>query len=189
MKNWDYYYRKTGKEPRTLLVEAVINVKNKNKALDLGAGNLRDTIYLIKKKFNYIDIVDKQIEIKKYAKKIDSKKICIHIISFDKFKFKEKYDLINAQYALPFIKKEKFYKLLYNIKKSLNKEGIFTGQFFGEKDDWKNRKNMTFISKQQAKKVFKGFNIIKFLEEEKDEITAIGEKKHWHVFHFIAKKI
>jgi hypothetical protein len=32
------------------------------------------------------------------------------------------------------------------------------------------------------------FEIIEFIEEEKEGSTAAGTNKHWHVFHFIVRK-
>jgi len=89
---------------------------------------------------------------------------------------------------LPFMKKSDFIKTFSKIKKSLNKSGIITGQFFGVHDTWKNNKNMTFVNIKQARRLLQDLKILYFFEEEKDGSTALGQNKHWHVFHFIAKK-
>jgi hypothetical protein len=34
-----------------------------------------------------------------------------------------------------------------------------------------------------------GLELLEFIEEEKDGMQANGQEKHWHVFHFIARKI
>ena len=109
-------------------------------------------------------------------------------MTFNKFNFDKKYDLINAQYSLPFMNKKDLFKVLPKIKKSLNKSGIFTGEFFGVRDSQNRDKSMTFLDIKEAKKIFNNLKLIYFYEEEKDGKTAIGEEKHWHIFHFIAKK-
>lgn len=185
--NWEKYYKKTGLGPRKLLIKATLYLKNKDNALDLGAGNLRDTIYILKKGFKNIDVVDKQREVKECAENLGPR-VHTHIVHFDKFILKKKYDIINAQYALPFMRKEKFEEFFEKAKKSLNTKGVITGQFFGERDSWKNKKIMTFINVKKAKKMLNGLKVVYFLEEEKDGTTALGEQKHWHVFHFIARK-
>ena len=48
---------------------------------------------------------------------------------------------------------------------------------------------MTFHTKEQMEKLFSDMEVILLDEEEKDDKTANGTPKHWHVFHFIAKKL
>ena len=187
-KYWNKYYANTKNSPRKLLVKSLKYPHKNNHALDLGAGNLRDTAYLLKKKFKNIDAVDKQKKMRVFAKKFDESRITVFIMPFEKFEFQKKYDIINAQYALPFMKKSDFIKTFSKIKKSLNKSGIITGQFFGVHDTWKNNKNMTFVNIKQARRLLQDLKILYFFEEEKDGSTALGQNKHWHVFHFIAKK-
>src|SRR3989338_2048493 len=74
------------------------------------------------------------------------------------------------------------------IKNSLVKEGIFCGQLFGIHDQWNNRVEMIFHTKEQAERLFSDMEIISFEEEEKDGTIADGTPKHWHIFHFIPRK-
>lgn len=67
-------------------------------------------------------------------------------------------------------------------------EGIFTGQLFGDKDEWNGSENMTFHTKAEAINLFANFEVLDFEEEEADKPTAAGIMKHWHVFHFILRK-
>ena len=46
---------------------------------------------------------------------------------------------------------------------------------------------MTFFSKNQVCELFKNFDILNFKEVEVDKRTGLGELKHWHIFHVIAK--
>jgi len=48
---------------------------------------------------------------------------------------------------------------------------------------------MTFHTKEEAERLICGLKIVKFKEEDKEGKTAVGPIKHWHVFHFIAKKL
>lgn len=47
---------------------------------------------------------------------------------------------------------------------------------------------MTFLTKVQAMELFENFEIIRFKEIEKDDLTGLGKMKHWHIFDVIAKK-
>ena len=75
------------------------------------------------------------------------------------------------------------------ISSSIVKNGYFVGNFLGVNDEWKStRKEMTFLTKDQVKEVFKEFEIIDFKEVEKDALPGLGKIKHWHIFNIIAKK-
>lgn len=68
--------------------------------------------------------------------------------------------------------------------------GYFVGNFFGENDSWNETKpQMTFLTKVQAMELFESFEIIRFKEIEKDDLTGLGKMKHWHIFDVIAKKV
>ena len=47
---------------------------------------------------------------------------------------------------------------------------------------------MVFLSKTEVLELFKNFDIINFKEKEEDKKTALGVKKHWHIYDVIAKK-
>ena len=85
--------------------------------------------------------------------------------------------------------KDKFEELWNKISSSIVKNGYFVGNFLGVNDEWKStRKEMTFLTKDQVKEVFKEFEIIDFKEVEKDALPGLGKIKHWHIFNIIAKK-
>lgn len=68
--------------------------------------------------------------------------------------------------------------------------GYFVGNFFGENDSQNETKpQMTFLTKEQAMELFENFEIIRFKEIEKDDLTGLGKMKHWHIFDVIAKKV
>ena len=47
---------------------------------------------------------------------------------------------------------------------------------------------MTFLTKKQVMELFKDFEIIRFKEIEKDDLTGLGKMKHWHMFDVISRK-
>ena len=47
---------------------------------------------------------------------------------------------------------------------------------------------MTFVSRADTENILKSLTVLSFEEDEHDKVTAAGEMKHWHVFHFIVKK-
>ena len=182
---WKQYFKKHAKrKPREQLVRA-ISYANKGNALDLGSGTCIETKYLVKQGFNVI-AVDSAPEAKKYA----NKRFEFKNISFQEYKFPlNKFNLINAQFALPFYGKKGFNGFIKKIIGSLKPKGVFVGQFFGKKDSWNiGKPELVFHVKQQVINLLSDMKILEFIEEEKDGKTASGNLKHWHIFHFIVQK-
>ena len=189
-KDWQEYYEITkGRPPSRLLIEALGYVINKGKAIDIGGGALKDTRYLLEQGFD-VTVVDKADLMAKEAEAIKSNKLHCFVSSFADFDFpKNEYDIASAMYSLPFNPPENFDTVFTKIKKSLVKGGIFCGQCFGVSDGWSANPKMTFHTKEQVEKLLSDTEVILLDEEEKDDKTASGTPKHWHVFHFIAKKL
>lgn len=187
--NWEQYYKNTEERPpRKLLVEAMPHVSEKDFALDLGAGALKDSKYLIDNGFNKVIAVDSEKTVAEQNP--ENNNIEVVIASFESFSFPQnKFDLVNAQYSLPFTSRDKFYDVFRSTIDSLKENGIFVGQFFGEKDDWNKNTKMTFLTKEEIDKLFDDMEIINLEEKESDGKTAAGEDKHWHIFDFIVKKV
>lgn len=159
-------------------------------ALDLGAGSMNDSIYLLENEFRSVVAIDTDDAAMTNADTIHDKRFTFFKTKFQDFAFEENvYDLITAQYALPFLSPDEFQEVFPKILLGLKKDGVFCGQFFGNRDSWTNNKDtMNFHTLDEIARLFAGLEIIKLEEEEKDGITALGNKKHWHVFHVIAIK-
>jgi tellurite methyltransferase len=188
--NWAKYVENTKESnPRPLLVEALNYVKEKEEALDLGAGAMNDVRYLVKEGFTHVTAVDQEPVAEDIVRNLPSEIVNYVISDFEKLDLAEnKYDLINAQYSLPFNSKETFPEVWNKVIDSLKTGGVITGQFFGDHDGWIDRENMNFHTLEEAKKFLSGLEVIKLEEEETDRLTAAGNMKHWHLFHFIAAK-
>lgn len=189
-RDWQEYYEITKNKPPTkLLIKALENVAAKNKAIDIGGGALKDTRYLLEQGFD-VTVVDKADLMAKEAEAIKSDKLHYFVSSFADFDFpKSEYDIASAMYSLPFNPPDSFDAVFTRIKESLVNGGIFCGQCFGVRDEWSTNQKMTFHTKEQVEKLLSDMEVILLDEEEKDDRTANGTPKHWHIFHFIAKKL
>ncbi|OGI60031.1 hypothetical protein A2641_02550 [Candidatus Nomurabacteria bacterium RIFCSPHIGHO2_01_FULL_37_25] len=188
---WKKYFKKHLKrKPREQLVQAVSFCTNKKNALDLGAGTLIESKFLIKKGFKNVIAIDNAPEVKEFVNNFNNKKLILKNISFQKYNFpKKRFDLINAQFSLPFYGKKDFNSFIKKVKNSLVIKGIFVGQFFGKKDSWNDgKKEIAFHTKNQVHKLLSNMKILKFAEKEKEGKTASGNLKHWHIFYFIAQR-
>jgi SAM-dependent methyltransferase len=190
MADWPKYINKTkGGPPRRLLVHALNFVQNKDAALDIGAGALNDSIYLLQNGFGKIIALDK-VDLSELTTEFEGKAFSFIKDNISDYAFPEKtFDLINAQYFLPFIPAKELGRVMNDAKKSLKHNGIFTGQFFGPRDSWSFQKGVSTHSKTEVEKLLENLDILFFNEEEKDDTTVSGAEKHWHIFHFIAKKV
>jgi SAM-dependent methyltransferase len=187
---WSTYHERTKEAPPSKsLVEAIALVSEKDAALDVGAGALKDSKYLLQEGFDMVVALDSEPHTKEAAESIGDNRLGVIISSFEAFDFPtEEFDLVNAQYSLPFTPPESFDEIFEKMKGSLKEKGIFVGQLFGKNDDWKDRPNMTFHSLEEVIELLSGMKIIKLQEEEREGRTAAGDTKHWHVFDITARK-
>lgn len=186
---WAEYQRRTASgKPRPLLVEAFSHVRGKDAALDLGAGALNDTQFLLdlENGFREITAIDITPQFKELA--VPSNVQFTYMQKrLEEYQFPTNhFDIISAQYILPFIPKDHFSNVWTSIHAALKTGGVFTGQLFGERDDWFGREGMTFHTKNEVEKLTSEFESLVCNERE---YTEEGErKKHWHYFDFILKK-
>ena len=166
-----------------------LNIEPGN-AIELGCGAGRDTVSLIKNGWNVLAIDREDVESRITARlsKEEQKKFKFSKQKFESIKL-EKNNLVVANFSLPFCNKNNFKELWNKIDESILKDGYFVGNFFGNNDEWKNKKEeMTFLTKEQVLELFKNYEIIDFKEVEKDAPTGLEKMKHWHIFNVIAKK-
>lgn len=113
------------------------------------------------------------------------------ILPIEEFDFPDsEFDLINAQWTLPFIGKEHFSHVFRGIKKSLKTEGYFTGQLYGIKDEWNTPDCMdiVFHTKDQVDVLLEGVRVIQQTEETGVKQNLDRSSKFWHVYHIIFQK-
>lgn len=180
MNDWNAYYKQVKNNPRPLLVEALPYAKKGN-ALDLGAGSGGDSKLLEKQGYSVVSI-DSSSGVKHYLPDAIISKIEDFVFPVGEFQ------IVNAQYALPFVSPSKIDEVMKSVVASIAPRGIFVGQFFGPEDSWSVNKEMNFQSEDWIRSVFSGFELIKLEEEKKFKNTAAGEPHFWHVFHVIAKR-
>jgi len=184
---WEDFYKITkDRPPWPLLVQAVSLLQRKGYALDLGCGAGRDTRYLLEQGIT-VTAVDSDPHAIALLASFPQDHLRVVKSSFEAFQF-EKYDLVNAHFALPFTPKERFNEVFARVKYALNPNGIFVGQFFGVRDEWNTPENrMTFFTREQVIDELGGLKVVEFREEDVDSHVADGTPKHWHVFHIIAQ--
>lgn len=182
---WRAYQSRITK-PRALLIRTIPHVTCKNAALDLGAGSLYDTELLIHEGFKEVIAVDQTPKFREIVAPTGTLFTYIEA-QFEAYDFPiDHFDLVSAQYALPFVVPISFEKLWGRMMTSLTEGGIFTGQLFGERDGWRENASMTFHTANDVRRLLSAFDTLMFEEQEYDEKSSRG--KHWHYFNIIMRK-
>jgi tellurite methyltransferase len=176
--------------PRPLLTRAAALVELKEHALDAGAGALNATKYLLSTGFHHVTAFDGSPSSQKLAADLPPSQVTFVPSRFEDFTFAPNaYDLVNAEFCLPFISRDAFASVFGRLLGSVAARGIFTGQLFGPNDSWNTpERKMSFHSRAEAEGFLTGFEVIELEEESHPGKTALGDEKYWHIFHIIARK-
>ncbi len=190
--DWTRYYDAAGDDARpTLLLALRLFAEDGTDdgfAVDLGCGTGRDTFELLRSGWRVLAI-DAQAEaiarLRRAASATD--RLATDVATFEDATWPQA-DLVNSSYALPFCPPESFGALWARIVDSLPSGGRFSGQLFGDRDGWAGGEGMTFVTRDDAEKLLRPFELERFDEIEEDGQTAVGDAKHWHLFHVVARK-
>ncbi len=188
--DWGRFYGFTKDSPPwPLLIRAAALAPKGGRALDLGAGAGRDTRYLLEHGF-HVTAVDAEAASVALLAALPPDHLRVVQSSFEDLDFAfATYDLISAQFALPFMPKERFATVFGRLKAALAPGGVFAGQFFGVHDQWNTPdRAMTFLTRAEAEALLTDLEVIELTEEDADGHVADGSPKHWHIFHILARR-
>ena len=186
MKDWTNYQNKTyGGDVCKLLIEFLDNYKIDN-AIDLGCGSGNETVYMIKNGIKVLAI-DRQLNQDFILNRLsDNEK---KMISFKESSFEDvelpKTKLITAFFSIPFCNPNNFDELWTKIYNSIEDNGYFVGQLFGDRDTWNVVESINTFSIDKVKEYLKNYNIIKL---EEIEYVRESDNKKWHFYDIIAQK-
>ena len=196
-RRWsDYYKAVANRPPRETLLAALTNFERdipnaKSKtAIDLGCGDGRDTVELLRRGWNVMAIDGEQEAIDRLLQRsdINIQLLQTRIAKFENIDLPSKADLINASFSLPFCEPKIFPSLWNKIVSTLISGGRFSGQLFGDRDSWVADPTINYHTMSDVESLLKPFEIELLNEEDRDGKTALGNKKHWHIFHIVARK-
>lgn len=188
MRDWGRYYAAAGSEPRDTLLRAADRFATPGAAVDLGCGNGRDTIELLRRGWHVVAIDGQAHAIELLRERVgDHPLLETQVAKYADASWPE-VDLVNASWALPFCAPPLFESVWERIVTSLTEGGRFAGQLFGERDGWAPADDITFLPRPRLEALLAPFELERLDEVEEDSQTATGEPKHWHVFHVVARK-
>ena len=186
MKDWTNYQTKTyGDDVCKLLIDFLDKYKVDN-AIDLGCGSGNETVYMVKNGIKVLAI-DRQLNKDFILNRLsgDEKKL----ISFKEGSFENvelpKTQLLTAFFSIPFCNPNNFDELWTKIYNSIEDNGYFVGQLFGDRDAWNVVDSINTFPIDKVKEYLKKFKIIKL---EEVEYVRESDNKKWHFYDIIAQK-
>ena len=210
-RDWEGYFAAVaGKGARETLVEG-LEVLERDRAaglgaggaaepplaIDLGAGEGRDTAELLRRGWRVLAIDDHES-----AERLIRGRTDVQAGAWERLRF-ERRDfagigpgglrlpaarLINASFALPFCPPGHFATLWAEMCGALVPGGLLCGQLFGDKDTWATMPDRTHHTREQVMTLLEPFAIVSVREEDKPGKEFDGKSKHWHVFHVVARR-
>ena len=186
---WTRFFAAAGDDPRDTLLEALIRFEAEGRppgtAVDLGAGTGRDTVELVLRGWSVV-AVDAHPEAIERLRALTGPVQPV-LAAFDEADWPD-VDLVNASFALPFCEPAAFRRTWSRIRGSLRPGGRFCGQLFGPRDGWAPSADMTFHTRDEIEGLLDGWKVERLDELEQDGQTAVGDPKHWHLFHVVARR-
>ena len=186
MKDWTNYQNKTyGDDVCKLLIEFLDNHKIDN-AIDLGCGSGNETVYMIKNGIKVLAI-DRQLNQDFVLNRLSENEK--KLVSFKESSFEDveltKTQLLTAFFSIPFCNPNNFDELWNKIYNSIEDNGYFVGQLFGDRDAWNVVDSINTFPIDKVKEYLKNYKIIKL---EEVEYVRESDNKKWHFYDIIAQK-
>jgi len=207
---WTRYYDAIGEEPRETLLIALDRRERESEsrrgepfAVDLGCGSGRDTAELLRRGWRVLAIDSEPAGIDRLVQRVaddgdTARRLETQVARFEDASWPMA-DLVNSSFALPFCPRDSFMAVWDQIIASLVPGGRFCGQLFGVRDEWATPTrssgihgglppDMSFHTEEDVRLLLGDLDIEHLHEVDEDGATAVGEAKHWHLFHIVARK-
>ena len=202
--DWATYYERTASRPARSTLRFALRRFDEDwrdangpvapLAIDLGCGGGRDTLELLRRGWQVLAIDAAPASIAALERTVPgtfAERLSTRTERFETAQLPRAI-LINSSFALPLCPPEAFRGLWARIVDALEPGGRFCGQFFGERDSWatpgSGKSGITFLSRKEAEALLASLDMERFLEEETEAERPVGETKHWHLFHVVARK-
>jgi SAM-dependent methyltransferase len=175
------YHGYVGEQPNTLITTVIDDVTSGRKAaLDLGAGNLRDSKFLKHVGFERVVAVDQSEASIPYRN--DGIELVIKPIQNYRPGV-QTFDLIISCNTLFYVPKLQIEQLLSTMHKALRPGGVIVFNLLGDQDPWVSNPStvVSGFSSHEAFELTRRFKVIRASEVAKYLPTRMGGQKLWHL--------
>lgn len=161
-------------------------------AVDLGCGDGRDTVELLRRGWRVLAIDGEGEAIERLRSRPEVRdgraRLETEVARFEDAHWPEA-DLVNAGFALPFCAPGSIAAVWGRIVHSLPPGGRFSGHLLGLRDGRAPNPERSFHSRDEVAAMLDGFDLERFDEVEEDGRTATGAPRRWHLFHIVARRL
>jgi tellurite methyltransferase len=184
----DYYEANDDRAPRAMLLDVLASFPAPGDAVDLGCGSGIDTVAMLERGWRVFSTDAEQEAIGRLRARVPPARLDRLRTSVARMEEVElpPADLVWAGFSLFFCDPALFPDVWGRITAAVRPGGSFGGQLLGERDTWAPDDGITSFSRGEAERLFDGWAVERFEEEENDGEACSGPK-HWHVFHVVAR--
>jgi tellurite methyltransferase len=189
---WPRFYASAGEEPRDTLLQALARHEAEGRepglAVDLGSGAGRDTLELLRRGWHVVAVDAEPAAVELLRERAPAgAALEIRLGRFDEVEWGAA-DLVTSSFSLPFAAPPAFARAWARIRATLLPGGRFCGQLFGVHDGWASAPDMTFHAREDVERLLEGLEVERLDEVDEDGRTSVGDPKHWHLFHVVARR-
>lgn len=191
---WAAYYEKVaGREPRPLFQRLIRllpdddNFLTPKLAVDFGCGDGTETVGLLAAGWDVLAVDQSSAAIQRVIERAGAAgdRLQTQLASFMAAVLPPA-GLIYAGLSLPFCPPADFGAVWLKIRQALQPGGYVAAHFFGVRDSWADRPEMTFHTPEKLRALFAGLEVVDWQEVEEDRASAFEALKHFHYFEVIA---
>jgi SAM-dependent methyltransferase len=186
--DWGAYFEATLDKPLHPIYERLApHLPGGGTALELGCGVGTGVLWLLDQGVEVIAVDRDERALEIVAGRLHEAARCrlVHA-DFEAFS-PPRVEVVVAAFSLFFLPPPVFEEFWVRVRRALLPGGLFAGQLLGVHDEWRSR-GYTVQTAEEVRTLLDGFEILDWEEADRPGKTALGEEKHWHVFHVVARK-
>jgi SAM-dependent methyltransferase len=157
-ERWREFVRNTADAPPWPHLERAAALFQKpGDALDVGAGGGRDTKHLLRLGWR-VTAIDASPSAAEALHSLPLQHNLRVVVSAAEDFAPATYDLVNAQYSLPFIARDHYEETVRRLRDSVRPGGVMAATFFGTHDEWNvSGSQQTFSTRSDIERLFAGW--------------------------------